>query len=94
MNKNLVLAVCAAIVAAAAVFGLKSSMLAMSSEMIFNANVEALAKSESGVTGHCSEETGECMAICPRCGEKYYAPGHKGGSYNMSGQCDSCKGGM
>ena len=46
---------------------------------LFNANVEALADGEEAVTGHCA-----------KCGAAYWAPGHLGGSYQMSGNCVLC----
>jgi hypothetical protein len=57
---------------------------------LFNANVEALADGEEAVTGHCEEKDKDCLAFCPKCGAAYWAPGHLGGSYQMSGNCVLC----
>ena len=85
MKKKITLAVCAAIVAAAAVFGLKSSMLAMSSEMIFNANVEALARGEGHGRATCYiEYSYDKDYRCLRCGDCVFVEG-KG--TNEGGRC-------
>jgi len=57
---------------------------------LFKSNVEALADGEYTVFGHCKEESTYCFAICPNCGAEYWASGHGGGSYNMSGNCQLC----
>lgn len=61
-------------------------------DAIVRENVRALTENESsGVWGHCQESSGECIAVCGNCGTMYYASGHAGGSYDMSGQCVICK---
>ena len=83
MKKKITLGVCAAIVAAAAVFGLKSSMLAMSSKMIFNANVEALARGEGHGRAICYSQSVYVEGVsCLKCGICEYSDGlgvEKGG---------------
>lgn len=59
--------------------------------LLFYENVAALSDNETGVEGQCEEDNGECIAVCQNCHAKYYAGGHKGGSYNMSGKCVVCK---
>lgn len=63
-----------------------------SNEGQFNANINALAATESTVLGHCKEVSGNCMFRCSKCGSNYEAIGHKGPATNMSGVCMSCGG--
>lgn len=61
---------------------------------ILTANVEALSDEEDNnetMYGHCEEETSDCLYFCGNCGTAYYAPGHKGGAYEMSGYCSQCQ---
>lgn len=54
-------------------------------------NLEALTDEEGGgVFGNCLEKDRDCVLICPHCGAAYWAPGHLGGAYHMSGTCVSC----
>ena len=48
MNKKLILAACATIVAAAAVCGTKAAKSFMAADELFDENVEALTRRESG----------------------------------------------
>lgn len=54
------------------------------------ANVEALAEGEPTLMGYCEKQEGECMATCKVCNRWFYAPGYKGGSYNMNWVCSDC----
>ena len=47
-------------------------------------NVEALTQCENH-EGHCREDAGDCVGVCPECGELIWAKGHKGPAYNLSG---------
>lgn len=47
-------------------------------------NVEALAQCENH-EGHCKEYDGDCVGVCPQCGQLIWADGHKGPAYNLSG---------
>lgn len=90
MKKKIIFAAGAVLVAAAVsafvyVNNEKSSM-----SDLFNANVEALARIETGILGHCMENYGDCVAFCPKCGAAVWAPGHQGPSYGTTGECGYC----
>ena len=65
-----------------------SSVNKKQGQNLFQQNIDALAATE--VSGQCEESTNECMYVCQSCGAQYYARGHKGGSYSMSGSCSEC----
>lgn len=88
--KRIVISTITALLFLSAVFAVRS-FITNENEDLFMANVEALADGEGGgVTGHCEEIDKDCLAICPKCGAAYWAPGHLGGSYQMSGNCVLC----
>ena len=79
----MILAVGAAIVAAAAVFGVRTAMSEIESDMIVNANVEALARGETHGKAVCYSQIIYLEgASCIRCITCDYAEGigtEKGG---------------
>lgn len=75
----------------ATLFGVKSRNYRMAMKPLFDANVEALTDEEVGLKGHCHESEGDCVYFCPQCGAGYYANGHKGGAYNVTGSCVKCE---
>ena len=89
--KKIIFAMSTTLAVALAVGGAVISSKVSTADTLLNANAEAVAGSE-GVKGHCDDSQNECLAICPNCGAKYYAPEHKGPSSSMSGKCDECKG--
>ena len=79
----MILAVGAAIVAAAAVFGVRTAMSEIESDMIVNANVEALARGEAHSKAICYNQYNTSKEVkCLRCGVCDYTDGEgltKGG---------------
>lgn len=60
------------------------------SDPFLDANIDALAGTETGLSGNCRNEINDCMFICS-CGEIYISSlTRKGPSYNISGTCVSC----
>ena len=54
-------------------------------------NIDALARGETVLMGSCKEEIQDCVAVCRSCNRAFYAPGHKGGAYNVDWSCSACK---
>lgn len=82
MKKNKIIACLVAI--SVATGGLLTAILSNSEQEIFSddmfdANVEALSRTEEGgIYGTCTETVNDCMGPCPGCGQLIYAPGHRG----------------
>ncbi len=57
---------------------------------LFNANVEALSQTETGMSGGCAKTSGECMAFCPKCGKQVYTPLYLGPVTWYQGTCGHC----
>lgn len=83
MKKKLVLAACAAIVAAAAVCGTKAARSFMTADELFNENVEALASREGHGRAMCFNQYSVNKDLrCLRCYDCIYVEGqglHRGG---------------
>ena len=60
-------------------------------DSFFEANLEALANTETVIWGKCEEISGDCLAKCSICGRLFYANGHYGGSYDIDYACSDCK---
>lgn len=56
---------------------------------LFEANVSALAEKEI-LMGHCENIVNSCIAKCSKCNNWFYAPGMKGGAYDVDATCSSC----
>lgn len=56
---------------------------------LFEANINALADDET-LMGHCEDKVNSCLAKCSKCNRWFYAPGKKGGAYNVAATCSEC----